>query len=160
MKSLEPGPMDIYNHLVSIYPQQQVDIYMLTKEAMRLRTRKEYNKAQIESELEKMIALFSKMAGDKKLSIQSISELQIAFSKYWPGLNWWEAPQSWFDPLKRSAETGGIFTNDINTSSSAFRDLHMLRILSEAVQKGERVFAVVGRNHVPMQVDALACMIK
>ena len=160
VKSLEPGPMDIYNHLVSIYPQQQVDIYMLTKEAMRLRTRKEYNKAQIESELEKMIALFSKMAGDKKLSIQSISELQIAFSKYWPGLNWWEAPQSWFDPLKRSAETGGIFTNDINTSSSAFRDLHMLRILSAAVQKGERVFAVVGRNHVPMQVDALACMIK
>ena len=107
-----------------------------------------------------MISLFSKMAGDKKLSIQSISELQIAFSKYWPGLNWWEAPQSWFDPLKRSAETGGIFTNDINTSSSAFRDLHMLRILSAAVQKGERVFAVVGRNHVPMQVDALACMIK
>jgi hypothetical protein len=33
----------------------------------------------------------------------------------------------------------------------------MYAVLSEAAQQGERVFAVVGRNHVPMQAEALKC---
>ena len=45
----------------------------------------------------------------------------------------------------------------INRASSEFRNRHMYAVLAGAARSGERVFAVVGRNHVPMQAPALAC---
>jgi len=45
----------------------------------------------------------------------------------------------------------------INAASSEVRNLHMYRVLARAALSGEKVFAVVGRNHVPMQAPALAC---
>ena len=45
----------------------------------------------------------------------------------------------------------------INAASSEARNAHMYRVLSRAALSGERVFAVVGRNHVPMQAEALRC---
>jgi hypothetical protein len=75
-------------------------------------------------------------------------------------MEWWQAPQSWFDPNKRSAETGGIFTNEINALSSDFRDVHMYRVVADQVNLGHRVLAVVGRNHIPLQAPALKCAIK
>lgn len=37
---------------------------------------------------------------------------------------------------------------------------HMVAVLAEAVREGERAFAVVGRNHVPMQAPALRCALQ
>ena len=68
-----------------------------------------------------------------------------------PGLrDWREVPESWFDPTR--SET---FTNDIARLSSGFRDRHMVRLLTEAATRGERVFAVVGGTHVVVQEAAL-----
>lgn len=161
-RGLEPDFADTYKYLASSFPQNQVDIYMITKEAMRLRTRKGYSEQQLTSELEKMFPILQKMlAGKSTLTITSVEQLDRDFKKYWGDkLEWWQAPQEWFDPNKRSSETGGIFTNEINTLSSDYRDVHMYRILAEEVNKGERVFAVVGRNHVPLQAPALKCAIK
>lgn len=47
----------------------------------------------------------------------------------------------------------------INAASSEARDVHMYRALARAALSGEKVFAVVGRNHVPMQAEALRCAI-
>lgn len=46
--------------------------------------------------------------------------------------------------------------SDPRRSRSA-RNVHMFRVLTKAAMRGERVFAVVGRNHVPMQAPALRC---
>jgi hypothetical protein len=81
--------------------------------------------------------------------------LDSAYRKYWKDpANWWDAPARWFDPLASSADTGGVFMNDINRMSSEYRDRHMYRLLAQAALEGNRVFAVVGRNHVPMQRKA------
>lgn len=158
--TLEPEFADTYAYLISHFPQNQVDIYMMAKEAMRLRTRKGYSKDQMVAELNKMLPMIQKMIAPAKLSINSVEELERDFKKYWGTLEWYQAPQEWFDPLKRSSETGGIFTNEINTLSSDYRDVHMYRKLADLVNKGEKVFAVVGRNHVPLQAPALKCAIK
>jgi len=159
--TLEPEFADTYAYLIAHFPQNQVDIYMMTKEAMRLRTRKDYSKEQLVSELTKMLPVIQKMIGPAKLSINSVEELDRDFKKYWGNkLEWYQAPQEWFDPLKRSSDTGGIFTNEINSLSSDYRDVHMYRKLAELVNKGEKVFAVVGKNHVPLQAPALKCAIK
>lgn len=88
----------------------------------------------------------------------SVEEIERSFIKYWGNdLKWWEAPSYWFDLLQKSEETGGIFTNDINIYSSYFRDLHMYRLITEYLKEGKRVFAVVGRNHILMQEEAIRC---
>ncbi|HEY1024129.1 MAG TPA: hypothetical protein VGE26_03110 [Sphingobacteriaceae bacterium] len=159
--TLEPAFANTYQHLIAHFPQEQVDIYMMTKEAMRLRTRKGFSEEQLASELTKMLNVLPNMLGNVKLSINSVDELNTAFTKYWGNkLEWWQAPQEWFDPVKRSADTGGIFTNEINTLSSDYRDIFMYKVIAEYVNKGEKVFAVVGRNHVPLQKPALQCAIK
>ena len=56
-----------------------------------------------------------------------------------------------------SAETGGIFTNEINRLSSEYRNRHTYELLARAAISGERVFAVVVGNHVPTQEPALRC---
>ncbi|MBO9658234.1 MAG: hypothetical protein J7527_05360 [Chitinophagaceae bacterium] len=158
--SLEPPPADLFRYLVSQYGQQKVELYFLLGEAMRLRTRLQYNREQIEKELLTMMAKMRQLAGDSILT-RSIPDLANSFRLFWNNdLQWWQAPQSWFDPLKTSEETGGIFTNDINKLSSSFRNIYMLRQLSALTNKGERVFAVVGRNHVAAQIDALKCAVR
>ena len=51
-------------------------------------------------------------------------------------------------------------TFEINRMSSEFRNRQMYELLARAVNKGERVFAIVGRNHIPMQAPALNCALK
>ncbi len=90
-----------------------------------------------------------------------MSEMEAAYKRYQTTpANWWEAPQAWFDPLKKSQETGGIFTNEINKKSSEFRNQNMYEMLAKKVLEGRRVFAVIGRNHVSMQAKALKCALK
>jgi hypothetical protein len=87
--------------------------------------------------------------------------LEASYKRYWKDPpQWWQAPSAWFDPLKSSVETGGIFTNEINQMSSGYRDLHMFTVLSRSALEGKKVFAVVGRDHVAMQADALRCALK
>lgn len=87
-----------------------------------------------------------------------LAALDTAYRKYWTEpAQWWQAPSTWFDPGRTAAETGGKFTNDINRMSSEFRDLYMYQTLAKAALAGNKVFAVVGRNHVPMQEQALRC---
>jgi hypothetical protein len=158
--SLEPPPASLYQYLVSKYPQEKVDLYFLLSEAMRLRTRKEYTKEQISKELSGMLEKMPAMLG-VTTSIKSISDLETAFRKYWgTQTEWWQASSDWFDPNKEAADTGGIFTNEINKLSSQYRNVYMYKLLAEHVNKGEKVLAVVGRNHVPVQEPALKCAIK
>ncbi len=157
---LEPAFPDTYRYLISRFPQEQVDVYMLTKEAMRLRTRKDFTRDQLITEISNMLTAVPKMLG-MEISIRSVESLDQAFRKYWGGkLEWWQAPGEWFDPNKNSVETGGIFTNEVNAVSSDYRDVHMYRMIATQVNRGERVMAVVGRNHVPLQAPALKCAIK
>jgi len=150
-KSLEPPISDLYTYLVSKHPQTTVDMYMLSKEAMRLRTRKDLGKEQLTTEIKNMLSIVSKMLG-RETAIQSIDQLAEVFEQqFGKEIAWWQAPASWFDPQSKENR----ITNELAVLSTEYRNVYMVKVLSEYVMKGEKVFAVVGRNHVPLQIEAL-----
>lgn len=150
-KSLEPNTADLYQYLTSKKDQLLVDLYMLSKEAMRLRTRKGLKKAELEKELTTMLGMVDKMLG-RRISIQSLQQLEVEFEKqFGKTYAWWEAPADWFDPQSDSNRV----TNQLATLSTEYRDIYMVKLISDLVNQGEKVFAVVGRNHVPLQEQAI-----
>ena len=149
-KSLEPPITDLYAYLVSKYPQNKVDMYMLSKEAMRLRTRKGLNKDEITAELTKMLSMVTKMLG-KETAIKTINQLAAVLNKLLGKRSHGGSPANWFDPQEKEIR----ITNQLAVLSTEYRDVYMVKVLSENINNGEKVFAVVGRNHVPLQIKAI-----
>ncbi|QIX60114.1 hypothetical protein FY528_01610 [Hymenobacter lutimineralis] len=157
VESLE-NPVAEYQYLKSKFDLEQLKLFYLLREAQRLRTRTKASPEQITKAMETLLAKSAQMLPGSDQVIRTVPELAAAYQKYWPaGGNWWEAPAAWFDPMASSASTGGKFTNDINRASSEFRNLYMYRLIADKARAGQRVFAVVGRNHVPAQAPALDC---
>lgn len=158
--SLEPSPADEAAYVMRKFSSEQVLLFYVLRETARLRERRKLPEAELKAAVAQLLERVAKMKGFEG-AFADVAGLEAAYRKHWTSpANWWEAPQQWFAPGKSSRETGGVFTNDINTMSSEYRDLHMYRSLAGATLEGKRVFAVVGRNHVPMQAPALRCAIK
>ncbi len=86
----------------------------------------------------------------------SAAEVDDYLSKFATGVSSWkDVPDSWFHPLKHDS-----YTNDISRETSLFRDRAMFKVLVESVNRGERVFAVVGAGHVVMQERALRAVLR
>ena len=158
--SLEPPPHEEGAYIMKKYSPEQVMLFYVLRETARLRDRRKLPEEELKKSISQLLAQASKMKGFENV-IPDLDALAAAYKKHWTEpADWWQAPARWFDPLKSSAETGGVFTNDINRMSSEYRNLHMYRLLARTALEGKRVFAVVGRNHVPMQERALRCALE
>lgn len=161
IERLEPDPRDEARYVAARFPLDQVTLFYLLRETARLRERRGYTEPQLREAMDQLLRQVAERLPELSGVITSTDELQAAYRRYWTApANWWEAPSAWFDPLASSAETGGIFTNDINRLSSEFRNRHMAEVIAREVRRGERVFAVVGRDHVPAQAPALRCALR
>jgi hypothetical protein len=159
-RSLEPPPQEEAAYVMKKYPAEQVMLFYVLREAARLRDRRKLPEDELKKAVSQLLTQASKMKGFEAV-IPNLEALDAAYRKYWSApAQWWQAPAEWFDPLRPSSATGGVFTNDINRLSSEYRNLHMYRLLAGAALEGQRVFAVVGRNHVPMQERALRCALE
>lgn len=161
IERLEPDPRAEGAFVLQTFSPEQVKLFYVLREVARLRERRGLGEAQLREAAEQMLrqtaALFPELAG----MVGSVEELEAAYRRYWTEpTEWWMAPGRWFDPGVSSEETGGVFTNEINRASSEFRDRHMVEVLLREVRRGERVFAVVGRDHVAAQSAALRCAIR
>ncbi len=154
---LEPDPQDEAGFVMQSFPKDQVLLFYILREVAQIRERQNLPEEKLKAAAENLIKVINNFENFSGV-INSTSELQQSYKKYWNSPeNFWEAPIEWFDPLGDGEITGGKFTHDVNRASSYFRDKNMVDVLSEAVLNGEKVFAVVGRNHVPMQIEALKC---
>jgi hypothetical protein len=156
---LEPSPKAQVDYLATKFTREQVELFFVLGEAARLRERKGLGEAEIRAAIGQLMERAAQMGlvGE----ITSVEKLEAAYARHWKSPEqWWQAPAAWFDPLKPSSETGGLFTNDVNRESSHYRDIHMVEALSKAAREGHRVFAVVGRDHVPQQAAALRCSLQ
>lgn len=158
IERLEPDPRAEAAWVLRSFPAEQVKLFYLLREVSRLRERRGLSEAQLRGAAAQMLqqtaSLFPEFAG----VIGTVEELDAAYRRHWSEpAGWWEAPARWFDPARTSAETGGVFTNEINRASSEFRDRHMYEAVLREVKNGERVLAVVGRDHVAAQAPALRC---
>lgn len=157
---LEPSPLDQFRALSERFPADQVELFFVLREAVRLRDREHLAAGALDDAVGTLLSRLAGMtAGDGvELPFADLEGLQAAYARYWTdGSDWRASPSAWFDPLADDAETGGRFMAAINAGSSEVRNVHMYRVLARAALSGGQVFAVVGRNHVPMQAEALRC---
>lgn len=156
--TLEPAPQDEVNYILAQkFTREQTLLFFVLRETARLRDRENMTEPQLKKAVVQILAVAKQFKGFET-TMPDLNALDAAYKKYWKTpANWWEAPQKWFNPLDSSKTTGGVFTNEINQASSHFRNQYMAEILSKAALEGKTVFAVVGRNHVPMQIPALNC---
>jgi hypothetical protein len=158
--TLEPSPSDEVKFIQKKYSFEQTMLFFVLRETARLRERQNLPEDKLKQAVSQLLRRAQKIEGLENIP-KDLTEIEAAYKRYWnTPANWWEAPQEWFDPLKQSKDTGGIFTNEINKRSSEFRNLYMYESLAKKVLEGKKVFAVVGRNHVPMQAEALKCALK
>jgi hypothetical protein len=156
---LEPEPKDETNYLLQQFTPEQVGLFFTLREAARLRERRNMGEAEITRTIDQLLERAANM-GLSAIPFRTSADVAQAYGRYWKEpAQWWQAPSRWFDPQAKSADTGGLFTNDVNAGSSAFRNITMVARLSEAVRQGRKVFAVVGRDHVSHQATALRCAI-
>jgi len=154
---LEPEPKDETSYLLQEFTPEQVGLFFTLREAARLRERRKMGEAEITRSIDQLLERAAGM-GLSAIPFRTTADVAQAYVRYWKEpVQWWQAPSRWFDPQATSADTGGIFTNEVNARSSAFRNITMVRRLSAAVRDGKKVFAVVGRDHVAHQAQALRC---
>lgn len=158
-RSLEPSPPDQVKALLATFPADQIMLFFILRETARMRDREGLSGAALDASVSTMLQKVGPMASAMGLSepLTDLPALDAAARKYWPERDWRSLPGSWFSPGADDKATGGIFLGAINRADSAFRDRHMFALISAAVTAGERVFVVVGRNHVPMIAPALDC---
>lgn len=157
---LEPSPVDQFRALSERFPAEQVELFFVLREAVRLRDREHLTPGALEGAVGTLLSRLAGMTAGTgvELPFTDLAGLRTAYGGYWAdGSDWRAAPSAWFDPLADDAATGGRFMAAINAASSEVRNVHMYRVLARAALSGDRVFALVGRNHVPMQAGALRC---
>jgi len=159
LRRLEPDPKDETSYLLKHFSVEQVGLFFTLREAARLRERRNMGEAEITRAIDQLLERAAGM-GLAAIPFRTSADVAQAYRRYWQEpAQWWQAPSRWFDPAAKSADTGGVFTNEVNAQSSAFRNITMVERLAAAVREGKKVFAVVGRDHVSHQADALRCTI-
>lgn len=155
LRSLEPSPGDQFGALAGQFPIDQVMLFFVLRETARLRDREKLSGEALDAAVTKLLENAAKIGPG--LPFSDLAGLAAASERYWPGRDWRSADPRWFQPGGDDKTSGGVFLAAINRADSMNRDRHMVRLIAEAAKAGERTFVVVGRNHVPMQVPALAC---
>ena len=155
VRTLEPTPAEQFGMLVKAFPADQVLLFFVLRETVRLRDREKLSGDALDAAVAKLLAQAAQAAPG--LPFTDVAGLDAAARRYWPDRDWRAAEARWIGPGADDAETGGRFIGAINRADSTNRNRHMVRIFAEAVNAGERPFVLVGRNHVPMQVAALDC---
>ena len=161
-RSLEPSVVEQFRALTGTFPQDQVMLFFVLRQAAGARDHQGISGAELDSAVATGLNRMQALASEAGVTLPfvDLKGLQTAFGRYWPDRPWQTADRRWFNPLADDGATGGLFTAAINRASSRYRDRHMVELIASAVRAGETSFVVVGRNHVPMQAPALACALR
>ncbi len=151
---LEPSPGPEFGAVAEAVGPEPAALFFVLREATRLRDRAGTTGADLDA----AIATLLQRASALGLPLSDLDDLQAAYARHVDApADWRDAPAAWFDPGADDAATGGRFMAAANRASSTFRDRHMASTLAEVVGRNQRVFALVGRDHVAAQAPALRC---
>lgn len=154
-RTLEPSATSEISTVLTEFSREKVQLHYLLRDVMLFRERRGAGEQEIREELARMLESESALPR----VLVTVDQFESAFRRYWAYPRaWWNPSKDWFNPLYSSSRTGGVFTNDIERVGAQFRDRTMYERLARAVRQGERVFAAVGRGHIPMQAAALRCV--
>ena len=150
--TLDPSRAEQVAALDRHFSREQIKLYFLLRAVNQYVQRR--GEAGLATELERILSIYAATSGLSE-SPRSIQELAAAYGRWFPDAAGYAGVRaSWLDPVV--SET---FLNDISRALSDYRDRYMVRLLSNTVNDGYRVFAVVGGTHVVMQERALRARI-
>jgi len=158
-QSLEPTREVEVKELLGTFTAEQLLLFFVTRNVVAERDRRGVSGAALDTVLDRYLAREHDVAQFVNV-LPDVAAFRSAYSRWFPGMDPTAAPARWFDPLRISAETGSVFFNDVNRASSAFRDVHMYRLLAMAWRPGAKIFAAVGRDRIPAQAAALRCALQ
>lgn len=157
--SLEPSTDQEVESLLKSFTAEQLILFYVARAVVEERDRRGVSTASVDSLLGQnldQIHRVTKLAA----TLPTADAFRAAFNRWFPDMNPAAAPTNWFDPLRTSEMTGSKFLNDVNRASSALRDVHMYQTLAASWKPGARIFAEVGRDHIPAQAAALRCALR
>jgi hypothetical protein len=151
IKSLDPPRMEEIKYILGT-KRWTLEQVMLFYNLRRIpENNKKTNPASPDALIEEMLKASVKMPVSEGLP-KTLTEFEASVKKHLPTVSdWRKIDQKIFDPNPDL----GLFTNDIADASVNFRGRFMVKLLTTEVEKGERVFAVVGASHVVKQERAL-----
>lgn len=159
-RSLEPSRAAEVDALSKTFPPEQLIMFFSLRIVNEIRTRQHAAGRALDSAFALALADTHRRAPQLATALPDTTALRAAFARIFPNLDPLFVPDRWFDPEHTSAETGSVFFNEVNRASSLFRDDYMFDQLATALQvPGARVFAEVGRDHIPAQAAALRCVV-
>lgn len=156
--SLEPTHEQEVTALVSRFTGEQVVLFFVARAVEEAHDRLHWSPTELESYLARRLAQEHAVRALRDV-LPTPNDFRVAYQRWFPGADPLDAPARWFDPARTSGETGSRFLNDVNAADSAFRDIHMYRTLATAAMGRRRIFAEVGRDHIPAQTAALRCVL-
>jgi hypothetical protein len=154
--SLEPSRETEVAALLKTFTPEQIVLFFVTRSASEARDRLHQSREDLERTFAQQLAQIHRVPALAD-ALPDMPAFRAAYARWFPGQDAAAAPASWFDPMRTSAETGSRFFNDVNRASSFSRDVFMYRLLADAAKPGARIFAEVGRDHIPAQAAALKC---
>ncbi len=144
IQSLEPPAADEIATLLHNFSTERLKLFYVLRQVQE--HRRMHHELAPDSFVEATLSGISRtrqLAGKPA----SIAELEQSVAANLPELkDWRSVPQSYFEPFGSAH-----WTNSLACRSSQFRDQYMVSLLTKAVQRGERVFAVVGVGHLATQ---------
>jgi len=158
-RSLEPPRTAEVHELLGSFTAEQIMLFYVTRSLAEERDEGRLSASAFDTRLATALPFFRRVT-QLTTTLSDTAEYHRAFARWFPGLDPADTPTRWFDPRHTSAETGSRFMNDVNRVSSAFRDQYMYRLIAGAWGPGVRIFAAVGRDHVPAQAAALRCALE
>ncbi len=132
------------------YTDEQIKLFFVMRQVPQHRDR---TRAPMRDErVVEVIAYFTRVTGLTG-SPRDPGELASASARLLPPIRRWaEAPHAWFDPVDTPTP---VYTNAVSRRLSELRDAWVVELLTTAVLRGKRVFAVMGSSHVVVQEPAL-----
>jgi hypothetical protein len=151
IKSLDPPRLEEIKYILGTkrWTLEQVMLFYILRRVPE--NNKKVNPQSPDAMVEEMLKAAAKTPGFEGLP-KTLTEFEASVKKHLPSVaDWRKIEQKVFDPNPDL----GFFTNDIADASVNFRGKFMVGRLAAEVEKGERVFAVVGASHVVKQEKAL-----
>ena len=146
--TLDPSRAEQVAELGRDFSREQIKLFFLLRSVSQYVQRS--GEAGLDAELDRILGIYATSPGLGGPP-RSVEELAVAYEEWFPESGRYSTvPAAWFDPVV--SET---FLNDINRALSDYRDLYIVRLLTNAVADEHRVFAVIGGTHVVMQERTL-----
>ncbi|WP_158913140.1 hypothetical protein [Caulobacter sp. S45] len=163
-RSLDADEPNVFRHLIDKFGPERVEIFFVLRSVAQQTALKNVHDYDAHvRQTESFIEYESTVYSDIGIAPPAANLTQFAqlFEKYWPGKQWAAADIAWFSPLAVASDSPEAAEfHAINREENMLRNREMYYLLGRELIMGQKVLAVVGRNHVPLQAPALACLVR